>query len=237
MLLVAGIAQAQDPTYFRNVVESEYPNDAYPITVGNDGPIARGEAYLRMGNPQYNWTYWPYPTYYWFDALRGSGVFHGDWPSTAMLYRFTGIVNFTFAEPVDSLRIRLVGDPDIGATHFWVNGEKIDASIFELEAGTEQSACRIYPAQGPSSIRCNVYQAVIASDPTPQVQIYSGENDVSILKISSTSAEAPVVVEPPVIPSDEEDDEVDFSQFTDRRSCKRAGGEWSWRRRVCREDD
>ena len=73
-ILLASVCQAQDEwsypiaPFFGVLHASEHPGDAFPIDVNFMPGIIVDSTPVRMG---VGFTYWPAPTYYWWDALTG----------------------------------------------------------------------------------------------------------------------------------------------------------------------
>ena len=87
LVLLAGVCPAQDDwsypidPFFGVLHLSEHPGDTFPVDVNFMPGIIVNSTPVRMG---VEFTYWPTPTYYWWDALTGPGILHGTHPSTAM---------------------------------------------------------------------------------------------------------------------------------------------------------
>lgn len=219
LVFVVGVCQAQDEwsypvdPYFGVLHASEYPDDAFPIDV-NFMPktIATGTA-LRMGDPAASWTYWPEPSYYWWDALTGPGILHGAWQSTAITKDVRecppevcvqiydpndagGNIEFIFDSQTENVRIRLArfGSVDEGGFKVgsdWGDGQvEIPKDAFMLEHGEESTSCAAYEEIGDEYLEyCRVYQVVIPPVPDSSVLLYGKcyKGDCSVLKVSSTT--------------------------------------------------
>jgi hypothetical protein len=214
--------------YWGEVHETEYPSDNFPTHVRGVGPVYAGRALLRMGDPDSNWTYWPYPSYYWWDALTGSGVVHGSWQSTGAAVSLFGTVEFQFASKVETIRIRTVGDNG----KLYINGDRVRG--FEREDSKEDDQCRIYASTYNSSwYDCKIYQAVVDVDPTTFLYIES--EGASILKVSGTyiaqstqprREEEEEKEEDKDDDDDDDDDDIDFDAIDNKEECEAAGGKW-----------
>jgi len=219
LVLASGACNAQadwsypvDP-YFGVLHETEYPGDEFPIDVNVMPKTMTSPSPLRMGDPNANWTYWPTPSYYWWDALTGPGILHGAWRSTAMARDLRecpadfcvqtyspndagGNAEFFFDHTTRNVRIRLVrfdNDEHIGGFQIgsdWRQGQsQVPADAFILEHGKESTDCGAYDYAGDETLRtCRVYQAVIPPVLNPTTVLYGRcyQGGCSVLKVSST---------------------------------------------------
>lgn len=237
LVLAATVGLAQDDwsypvdPYYGILHESEYPGDAFPVDVNVLPKTVTSPSPVRMGDPDAPYTYWPEPTYYWWDALTGPGILHGAWPSTAMA-RYVrecrpdictqttspegtgGFIQFVFADTTQNVRIRLVrfgeehGEDGFQMGAHWQEGlVRVPADAFILEHGVESSTCGAYDFNGDDSLSsCRVYQVVVPPVPDSTNVLYGKcfPEMCSVLKVSST-ADA-VTFYPRNAPSSEDDE-------------------------------
>jgi hypothetical protein len=220
LVFVAGVCQAQeewsypvDP-YFGVLHDSEYPGDAFPIDVNFMPKTLVTVSPLRMGDPATNWTYWPTPTYYWWDALTGPGILHGAWQSTAMALNLRecppefcvqtytpndagGSIEFVFGDTTQNVRIRLarfITEEDEGGfqvgSHWREGQSQIPIDAFILEHGVESNSCAVYEVAGDDSLElCRIYQVIVPQVSNATNILYGScfHGECNVIKVSSTS--------------------------------------------------
>jgi hypothetical protein len=184
LIFLAGTAFGQ--TYGERQI-TEYPNDTFPTDVWFVGPIQRQPTYIPSDFG--GGLYFPTPYYYWWLGLEGAGLQVGADGSVMMLREAVGTVEFTFPGPVEDVRVRLVGFPDLDET-VKINGEEVDSDLFVAES----TACDYYWNPSVQNKNpCTIYQAIVPGDGSSV--LYVETDKASILKISS--APSGTIPEPP----------------------------------------
>lgn len=243
LVLLAGAGHAQDDwsypvdPYFGILHASEYPGDAFPIDVNFMPKTIATTTLLRMGDPALSWTYWPEPSYYWWDALTGPGILHGAWQSTAIAKDVRecppevcvqiydpndagGNIEFIFDSQTENVRIRLARFDSVDEGGFqigsdWVAGQvEIPKDAFLLEHGEESNTCAVYEYVDDDLPEfCRVYQVVIPPVPDSSVLLYGKcfDGDCSVLKVSSTTDAVTYYPSEATAAEDPEDDSDDTS--------------------------
>ncbi len=209
ILLFTASALADDhpiPDFYGEYHASEYPDDSYPVTTSQVGPIIAASLYTSLDNGGSCWVPTTgYPRAY---ILQGPDTFHGTCPTSptlAFIPNLFGTFQIDFAASVDTLRIRLV-------MHDQMHGIKVgptsngpwttySGSLFAEESGAVSNDCGWHYNANPflPTIDCSVHQAIVAA-PANNGTLYlthvDDDEPANILKVSAVAD----VVEPPELP-------------------------------------